>query len=204
MRLQASRIALCAAPGGGGPLKYEDQAWAELLVLSVPRPTSSSISGNAPEWRYLGPHRALPGFGAWSGQIAACTRSSIFQAPRGSFSSPVRYPVAGVCQVRISEPWKREPLDVPAAASPLLPSESLVQLPPLGESSRRGKTAAPRADCPIGPEATHAHIKPVIGRGTRPRPSPGPSPSPPVSRTVGQPAVQHPRTAGCPQLPSGF
>ena len=113
MRLQASRIALCAAPGGGGPLKYEDQAWAELLVLSVPRPTSSSISGNAPEWRYLGPHRALPGFGAWSGQIAACTRSSIFQAPRGSFSSPVRYPVAGVCQVRISEPWKREPVDVP-------------------------------------------------------------------------------------------
>ena len=113
MRLQVSRIALCAAPGGSGPLKYEDQAWAELLVFSVPRPTSSSISGNAPEWRYLGPHRALPGFGRGLARLPPALAHPSSKPPRGSFSSPVRYPVAGVCQVRISEPWKREPVDVP-------------------------------------------------------------------------------------------
>ena len=55
-------LSQCAQPHatGGGPLKYEARAWAELLVLHVPRPTSSSISGNVPEWRYLGLHLRLP------------------------------------------------------------------------------------------------------------------------------------------------
>ncbi len=57
------RVALLHSPKarGADPPQHESQGVAELLVLNVPEPLcSSSISGNVPEWRYLGLHLRLP------------------------------------------------------------------------------------------------------------------------------------------------
>jgi hypothetical protein len=147
-------IALCATPWtGAGPLKYEDQAWAELLVLNVSRPTCSSISGNVPEWRYLRSHHPLSRFGGafWPD----CRLHPLINPPESSslfLLSGLPYPFA-VYRVRISE------VGTPrrsCCSSSFLPS-SLSLNSHLGahRPGTHGTTLAPCADCPIG----HAHRK---------------------------------------------
>ena len=114
------------------------------------------------------------GFGG-SGQIATCTSANLLSFCCLSLSLPIL-------------PWcvksgyrKRESIDAPAAAF-LFPS--LVERG-LGASCWRGKTPAPRADCPIG----HTQLQPVTGRGTDSDSCPSPLPS--LSRALGQPAERH-------------
>jgi hypothetical protein len=167
-------VALCTWNGARGLLKYERRG-AELLVLHVPRAICCSISGNAPEWRYLAPHLPLPWFwGFWPDCHLHFSKPSKLLLPL-SLSLPIL-------------PWcvksgyrKRESIDAPAAAF-LFPS--LVERG-LGASCWRGKTPAPRADCPIG----HTQLQPVTGRGTDSDSCPSPLPS--LSRALGQPAERH-------------
>lgn len=110
----------CTAPKvpGVAPPQHDSHGVAELLVLNVPEPhCSSSISGNVPEWRYLGPHLRLP---ESSGFWPDCRLQ--FGLPIASFFSPAILPSLRV-PVRMSEAGT---VDIPAAAP--LRAPSLVEI----------------------------------------------------------------------------
>lgn len=130
----------CTAPKvpGVAPPQHDSHGVAELLVLNVPEPLcSSSISGNVPEWRYLGPHLRLP---ESSGFWPDCRLQFGFPLPLSS-----RPPSCPACAFQ-SGCRKRElstfRLQLLFALHRLLKSATR-------RISWPGKPAAPRADRPI-------------------------------------------------------